>query len=405
VDQYQAALKQRIGEAWQAQKALLDATVAENRTVTPEERTQIDRMDADLDVLLAEQKRYADRFDVMAVSDAFRADMAPRIEAARAERREPTDRELLVQLAKGEIRSFESKFTNEYERRALQSEGGSAVPTSFADLVSVYMRTVDPTIEVATVWDTPDARPFVIPRLTADAAGGGTVTAENGGITLADATISNITLNGFGYKSIQPVSTQVWRDSAFSLENLLAQTAGRQIGIAAGSAYAFANGSSGPNGYVAGGSAGATATGTTSGTAFDTFFSPSDIVDLFHSVAVPYRAVGAWMVSTTAMAKIRKFRDSQGMYMYDPGIANSPQPSLLGKPVYENPSMAAVASVSKSVIFGDWSQYHIRRVPLRVDVSTEFLWGSDGVAIRTILETDGDITHPTAIRPLVSANT
>jgi HK97 family phage major capsid protein len=405
VDQYQAALKERIGQAWTAQKSLLDATVAENRSVTPEERVQIDKMDADLDALLAEQKRYQDRAAVMNAADVVRADVAPRIEAARAERREPTDRELLMQLGKGEIRSFESKFTPEFERRALQSEGGSAVPTSFADLVSVYMRTVDPTIEVATVIDTAGAAPLVIPRLTADAAGGGTVTAENGGITLADATISQITLNAFGYKSIQPVSTQLWRDSAFNLENLLAQTAGRQIGLAAGSAYAFANGSSGPNGYVAGGSAGHTATGTTSGTAFDTFFSPADIVDLFHSVAVPWRAVGAWMVSTTAMAKIRKFRDSQGMYMYDPGIAGAPQPTLLGKPLYENPSMAAVASVSKSVIFGDWSQYFIRRVPLRVDVSSEYLWGSDGVAIRTILETDGDIAHALAIRPLVSANT
>ena len=168
---------------------------------------------------------------------------------------------------------------------------------------------------------------------------------------------------------------------------------------------AFANGSTGPNGYVAGGSAGHTATGTASGNAFDTFFSPADIVDLFHSVAVPWRVNGAWMVSNTAMAKIRKFRDSTGMFQYDPGIAGAPQPTLLGRPVYENPSMAAVASATKSVIFGDWTQFAIRRVPLRVDTSTEYLWSSDGVAIRLILETDGDILHPTAIRPLICANT
>jgi HK97 family phage major capsid protein len=111
------------------------------------------------------------------------------------------------------------------------------------------------------------------------------------------------------------------------------------------------------------------------------------------------------MVANTAMAKIRKFRDSQGMYMYDPGIAGAPQPTLLGKSMYENPSMAAVASATKSVIFGDWSEYYIRRLPLRVDTSTEFGWGTDSVSVRTLLETDGDIAHPTAIRPLLSANT
>jgi HK97 family phage major capsid protein len=404
VDSYALALKQRIGEAWEAQKSLLDSTLEEKRTLTPEEREQIERMDADLDNLLAEQKRYKDRAEIIDKADAFRDDMAPRVESARAARREPTDREMLSELVRGERREFYSQFT-QAETRTLQSEGGSAVPTTFADLVSVYARTVDPTLEVATILDTPNGNPLVIPRLTADAAGGGTVTAENGGITVADATVSSITLNAFRYASIQPVSFQLWRDNVIGLENLLAKTGGRQIGIAAGSAYAFANGSSGPNGYVDGGSAGRTANGTTSGTSFDTFFSPSDIVDLFHSVAVPWRAVGSWMVSNTALAKIRKFRDAQGMYMYDPGIAQGPQVTLLGRPVYENPSMAAVASATKSVLFGDFSEYYIRRLPLRVDTSTEFLWGTDGVAVRIILETDGDIAHPLAIRSMISANT
>jgi HK97 family phage major capsid protein len=67
--------------------------------------------------------------------------------------------------------------------------------------------------------------------------------------------------------------------------------------------------------------------------------------------------------------------------------------------------MAAVASATKSVLFGDFSEYYIRRLPLRVDTSTEFLWGTDGVAVRIILETDGDIAHPLAIRSMISANT
>ena len=105
------------------------------------------------------------------------------------------------------------------------------------------------------------------------------------------------------------------------------------------------------------------------------------------------------------MTKVRKFRDSQGMFQYDPGIAGQPQPTLLGRPIYESPSLAAVASATKSVIFGDWSQYLIRRVPLRVDVSTEAYFSTDSVGIRLILETDGDILHALSIRPLVCANT
>lgn len=398
------ALQDAIGRSWQAQKDLIDE-YAKAGGPTPEQRTALDKMDADLDALIATRKRYEDRAAIVAATDTFREEVAPRVETARADRRDPTDSELIRAIVPGGMDFREFKFTPELERRALQSEGGSAVATSFSDLVSMYMRTVDPIWDMAEVIDTPTAAPFVYPRLTADAAGGGTVTAEGGGITVADATISNITLNAFRYASIQPLSYQLWRDAAFDLTNLLAKSGGRQIGIAAGSAMAFANGSTGPNGYVAGGSAGATATGTASGTSFDTFFSPADLVDLYHSVTPAWRAVGSWMVANSAMTKIRKFRDSQGMFQYDPGIAGQPQPTLLGRPIYESPSLAAVASATKSVIFGDWSQYLIRRVPLRVDVSTEAYFSTDSVGIRLILETDGDILHALAIRPLVCATT
>lgn len=398
------ALNDAIGRSWKAQQEVI-AQYASDQAPNPEQRTQLDKADADIDDLLERRKRYEDRAKIVAATDTFREEVSPRIESARAERRDPTDSEMIRAIIPGGMDYKEFRWTTPAETRALQSEGGSAVPTSFADLVSMYMRTVDPIWDMAEVIDTPTAAPFVYPRLTADAAGGGTVTAEGGGITVADATISNITLNAFRYASIQPLSYQLWRDAAFDLTNLLAKSGGRQIGIAAGSAMAFANGSTGPNGYVAGGSAGATASGTSTGTAFDTFFSPADIVDLYHSVTPAWRAVGSWMVANSAMTKIRKFRDSQGMFQYDPGIAGQPQPTLLGRPLYESPSLAAVASATKSVIFGDWSQYLIRRVPLRVDVSTEAYFSTDSVGIRLILETDGDILHALSIRPMVCANT
>lgn len=192
MDSYMQSLTDRIGSAWQAQKDLLDKIAEEKRDITPEEKLQVERMDAETDTLIAERKRYADRIEVVNAANRFRSDMEARIEPARAERREPTDREMLLEIIKGERRSMESHFTPERDIRALQSEGGSAVPTSFADIFTIYQRTVDPTTLVATVIDTSSAAPLVIPRSTADAAGGGTVTAENGGITVSDSTISQI---------------------------------------------------------------------------------------------------------------------------------------------------------------------------------------------------------------------
>ena len=63
---------------------------------------------------------------------------------AREARRDPTDREMLGEMIRGERRGFESRERPEF--RALQSEGGSAVPTTFAEQVSVYARTLNPTL-------------------------------------------------------------------------------------------------------------------------------------------------------------------------------------------------------------------------------------------------------------------
>jgi len=386
----------------------------EGRSLSAEEREQLERMDSNLDDLLKEKDRYQARVDLITKVDAFREEQAPRVESAREQRKDPTDADMLRSLFSGEIREFRSPFTpsNAYktadELRALQSEGGTVVATTFADFISVYARTMNPTLSVARVFNTPTGEPFVIPKLTADAAGGGTVTAENAGITVADSTISSTTLGVYKYASIQSVSTELWRNSQnLQLMDILAETGGRQIGLNAGTAFTTGDGTGDPNGFITAGSVGATASSGTAGgqQESDTFFGPLDIINLYYSVQVPWRSVGTWMVSNDAMAKIRSFRDANGMFLFDPGLGVDIQPSLLGRPIYENPNMAAVASASKSVAFGDFKQYAIRQLPLRVDTSNEFLWGNDGVALRIIYEADGDLIHPTAIRPLLSDDT
>ena len=414
MDEYLSALKQRIGSQWHDQKALLDRTMEEGRSLSAEEREQLERMDSNLDDLLKEKDRYQARVDLITKVDAFREEQAPRVESAREQRKDPTDADMLRDLFSGNIREFRSPFTpsNAYktadELRALQSEGGTVVATTFADFISVYARTMNPTLGVARVFNTPTGEPFVIPKLTADAAGGGTVTAENAGITVNDGTIGSTSLTVYGYKSIQSVSTQLWRNSQnLDLMDVLAETGGRQIGLSAGAAFTTGDGTGDPNGFITAGSVGATASSGTAGgqQASDTFFGPLDIINLYYSVQVPWRSVGTWMASNDAMAKIRSFRDANGMFLFDPGLQADMQPTLLGRPIYENPGMAAVSSASKSVAFGDFKQYAIRQLPLRVDTSNEFLWGSDGVALRIIYEADGDLIHPTAIRPLVSDDT
>jgi HK97 family phage major capsid protein len=111
------------------------------------------------------------------------------------------------------------------------------------------------------------------------------------------------------------------------------------------------------------------------------------------------------MVSPDALSKITSFRDSQNMPIFQPGWGGQPA-TLMGRPVYENPAMAAVASASKSVMFGQLDRYVIARVnPLRVEVSNEYKWSTDQISCRVLLRADGALVDTDAVKLLISANT
>jgi HK97 family phage major capsid protein len=106
-----------------------------------------------------------------------------------------------------------------------------------------------------------------------------------------------------------------------------------------------------------------------------------------------------------AIKKVRKFRDLNGQYLWQPAIAQG-QPDLFdGQPVYEDPGLATPASATKSVVYGDLSAWVIKQRALRVAISTEYRFNTDEVAIRTVYRAGGALSDTAAIAYLVSANT
>lgn len=404
--EYLATVRAKRAHAWEAQKALLDTVANEGRDLSAEESEQIARMDADYDRYAAEEQRVAKRLDLVTAADAFRTETAPRVEAARQERRDPTDREMLAQMLAGERRGFETKPDPEF--RALQSAGGSAIPVSFYDIVTVYLRYETPMFDggVIKLLETPTGNNITLPRLTADQAFGGTVTAEAGAITEADPTLSSVTLESFGYKGITLWSAELGQDQVIGLDDLIGQSLARELTLDMAGVLTTGDGSSKPNGIVSAAGNGGTATGTAGNSTLDTFFGPADVIDLKYSVAQGYRARGTYMVSTTALQKMRKFRDNNRNFLFQPSLTAGVPDTFDGSRVVENPDMAAVASATRSVIFGDLSRYFVRRVvPVRIDISTDYKFASDQLAIRLVERIDGDLIDTAAVRFMVSANT
>lgn len=297
-------------------------------------------------------------------------------------------------------------FFTQPEYRALQSQGGSAVPTTFADFLTIYERTSTPMMrpDLVTVLARPDGAPVLLPRLTADPAHGGTVTAEAAAINELDSTISGVTVAAFKYASMALYSSELAEDSVLDLQNVLAASAGRELSIDIGAHLTTGTGTVQPWGIVERATNGGTALGTAQGQATDTFVSYYDLCDLFMSLPAPYRERGTWMMSTTMIAKVLKMRDANGYPIVEQDPTARASLTLLGRPIVENPALAAVGSATKSTLFGDLSAYVVtRRTPVRIELSKDHKFGTDQLALRTIERVSGDLVDTAAVSFLVSA--
>jgi HK97 family phage major capsid protein len=110
-------------------------------------------------------------------------------------------------------------------------------------------------------------------------------------------------------------------------------------------------------------------------------------------------------MSNGMIKKARKYRDANGNYLWQASLAPGTPPLLDGYPVYEDPYLAAPASATKSVLFGDPSAVVIKQMPLRIATSGEFRFNVDQVAIRTVYRAGGKLPDAAALAYIVSATT
>lgn len=367
-DSYLNRLHEEYRRAVEAGQSVMRTAGDEKRDLSPEETETVDRAMGAAADLKAKIDRANAFNEVAAAAGHFIEAAAPVVE--RSGSKPKTEAEAFRASLKAALTNgfgvYEARFSPEFEARALQSAGGSAIPTTFADFVTVYERTMTPMLNpaVVSVLNRTNGAPLVLPRVTADPAHGGTVTAEAAGINELDATVSSVTLTPFKYAITNLWSSELADDNTIGLEDLIARTTARELSIDIGAHLTTGTGTVQPNGFITAAKNGGTATGT--GTTYGTYFGPTDLVNLFYNQAAPYRSVGTWQMNSTSLAQARNGRDTAGNFIWQPALSVGQPETILGRPVYENPAMAN-GSAAKAVAFGDFSRYFVARVtPIRV---------------------------------------
>ena len=93
-----------------------------------------------------------------------------------------------------------------------------------------------------------------------------------------------------------------------------------------------------------------------------------NLIDLIHALKAGYRANGTWMMGNLTVAYVRKLKDSEGNYLWRPGLEVGAPSVLLGYGITENEDMPDVAADANAIAFGDFKRAYtvVDRIGTRV---------------------------------------
>jgi len=276
------------------------------------------------------------------------------------------------------VRKGDAGGLDRFEVKALSSQsdpdGGYLVPRETETAIDRVLAKASPMRGIASVRQI-GAASFRKPITTSDANAGWVGQSQSRSETAAPS-ISVVEFPAMELYAM-PAATQSLLDDAFiNVEQWLADEVQTEFSEQEGAAFVSGDGINRPRGflsyatvadaswawdkigYVASGAAGAFAASN-----------PSDaLVDLAYAPRQGYRANGHWVMNRKTEAAVRKLKDGQGNYIWQPGTAPGQPATLLGYPVSESEDMPDIAANSYSIAFGDFSRGYliVDRVGVRV---------------------------------------
>lgn len=254
----------------------------------------------------------------------------------------------------------------------VESDGGFAVPEELDRSIIELLRDTSPMRQVCNqiTVGTPDYKRLV--NLGGNGAGWVGETAARPATNTP--TLGNISaFMGEIYANPQATQTSL-DDMFFDAEGWLSSEVGRDFSEKEGNAFLLGDGVNKPKGLLAYpllttaddvrafGSLQKLITGTAGTVTGD------NLIDLIHALKAGYRANGTWMMGNLTVAYVRKLKDSEGNYLWRPGLEAGAPSVLLGYGITENEDMPDVAADANAIAFGDFKRAYtvVDRIGTRV---------------------------------------
>jgi HK97 family phage major capsid protein len=215
-------------------------------------------------------------------------------------------------------------------------------------------------------------------------------------LTFGDATFDQVILDAHKLHVAIKVTEELLYDNAFNLENYIIDTFGKAIGNAEEDAFLNGDGKGKPTGIFAetgGGQTGVNISGTK--------ITADDVISLIYALKRPYRKNALFILNDSTLAVLRKLKDSNGAYIWQPSYTAGEPDRLCGYSVLTSAYAPALEAGKPAIAFGDFSYYNIGdRGTRSVQELRELFAGNGMIGYVAKERVDGKLVLPEAVQIL-----
>ena len=380
-------LREKRNKAWEAAKAFLESHRTEKGTLTAEDDATYTQMEQEINDLGKEIARLERQEALEAeLNRPVNQPLTSKPGSGRSE--EPKTGRASDEYRKAMLDAFRSNFkrVSNILQEGVDADGGYLVPEEYDHRLIDTLSEENIMRRLATIITTSGEHKINI-AATKPAA---SWIEEGGALTFGDATFSQILLDAHKLHVAIKVTEELLYDNAFNLEGYILDQFGKALGNAEEDAFLNGDGTGKPLGLFA-----ATGGGTVAGT-LTAAIKSDDMLDLVYALKRPYRKKASFIMNDKTLSSLRKLKDNNGAYIWQPSYQAGEPDRVLGYAVH-----TSAYAPEDAIAFGDYKYYNIGDRGTRSFSELRELFAGNGMIGYVAKErVDGKLILPEAVQIL-----
>jgi HK97 family phage major capsid protein len=267
------------------------------------------------------------------------------------------------------VRRGDERAMNQMEAKAMSvgtaSDGGYLVPSEIETEIGMRLSQLSPIRAISSVRQI-SAGTLKKPFATSGFAAGWT--AETAVRTQTNTPVlTELQFPAMELYAMPAATTSLLDDSAVDIDSWLASEVEAVFAEQEGAAFVNGDGVNKPRGFLnytnvaesawTWGNLGYIATGVAAGLPAS---NPSDVlVDTIYAVKAGYRQNGTWVMNRKTQAVVRKLKDAQGNYLWQPPASAGADATLMGFKLVEAEDMPDTAANATPIAFGNFNRGYL----------------------------------------------